>query len=76
MFQVWTNIINLLYIVETFRCFTFYMESRGLLSPHPSGFWKGRGTMDPVMCLETEVRKAQVNKEPVMAVFFDEGKRD
>ncbi len=29
---------------------TFYMESRGLFSPHQSGFRKGRGTMDPVMC--------------------------
>lgn len=37
---------------------TFYMESKGLFSPNQSGFRKGRGTMDPVMCLETEVRKA------------------
>ncbi|XDV52299.1 hypothetical protein PO909_021042 [Leuciscus waleckii] len=50
---------------------SFYMESRGILSPHQSGFRRGRGTMDPVMCLETEIRKAQVNKESVMAVFFD-----
>ena len=50
---------------------TFYMESRGLLSPSQSGFRRGRGTMDPVMCLETEVRKAYVNKESVMSVFFD-----
>ena len=27
--------------------------------------------MDPVMCLETEIRKAHVDKESVMAVFFD-----
>ena len=27
--------------------------------------------MDTVMCLETEIRKAHVNKESVMAVFFD-----
>ena len=49
----------------------FYMESRGILSPHQSGFRRGRETMDPVMCLETEIRKAHVNKESVMAVFFD-----
>ena len=27
--------------------------------------------MDPVICLETEIRKAQVNKKSVAAVFFD-----
>lgn len=49
---------------------TFYMESRGLFSPHQSGFRKGRGAMDAVMYLDTEVRKAKVNKEFLMAVFF------
>jgi hypothetical protein len=33
--------------------------------------WNGRGTMDPVLCLEAEVRKAQVNMEIVVAVFLD-----
>ena len=50
---------------------TFYIESRGLLSPSQSGFRRGRGTMDPVMCLETEIKKAHVNKESIMAVYFD-----
>lgn len=50
---------------------TFYFESRELLSPYQSGFRRGRGTMDPIICLETEIKKAQVNKESVMAVFFD-----
>jgi hypothetical protein len=27
--------------------------------------------MDPVLCLESEVRKDQVNKENVVAAFFD-----
>ncbi|XP_037536736.1 uncharacterized protein LOC119413748 [Nematolebias whitei] len=27
--------------------------------------------MDPVLCLEHEIRKAQINKESVVAVFFD-----
>lgn len=49
---------------------TFYVENKGLLSLYQSGFWKGRGTMDPVVCLETEIRKAQINKESVMAGFF------
>ena len=50
---------------------TYFLESRGLVSPHQSGFRKGRGSIDPVLCLEAEVRKAQVNKETVVAVFFD-----
>lgn len=39
---------------------------------HPinSGFRRGRGTMDFVICLETEIKKAQVNAKSVMAVFF------
>lgn len=39
---------------------TFYVENKGLLSLYQSGFRKGRGTMDPVVCLETEIRKAQI----------------
>lgn len=31
---------------------------------------KGRNTMDSVLRLETEIRKAQANKESVVAVFF------
>lgn len=34
---------------------TFYIESKGWLSPDLSGFRKRRGTMDPVICLETEI---------------------
>ncbi len=56
----------------------FYLGSRGILSPFLSpfisGFGRGRGTMDPIICLETGVKKAQVNKESGMAVFFDVGK--
>ena len=50
---------------------TYFPESRGLVSPHQSGFRNGRGTMDPLLCLEAEVRKAQVKDETVVAVFFD-----
>ena len=49
----------------------YFLESRGLVSPHQSGFRTGRGTTDPVLCLEAVFRKAQVNKEFVVAVFFD-----
>ncbi len=48
----------------------FYLGSRGILSPNQSGFGRGRGTMDPIICLETGVKKAQVNKESGMAVFL------
>ena len=34
---------------------TYFLESRGLMSPDQSGFRKGRGTMDPVLCLESVI---------------------
>ena len=34
-------------------------------------FRKGRSTTDAILCLESEIRKAQVNREIVAAVFFD-----
>ena len=50
---------------------TYFLECKGLVSPHQSGFRNVRGTMDPVLCLEAEVRKAQVNKETVVSAFCD-----
>ena len=50
---------------------TYYMEKKGYIAKYQSGFRKGRNTMDPAVCLEHEIRKAQVNKESVVAVFFD-----
>ena len=50
---------------------TYYLESKGLIASYQSGFRKGRGTMDPVVCLESDVRKALGNKESLVAVFFD-----
>lgn len=32
---------------------------------------KGRGTLDHFIWLETEIRKEQINKEAIMAIFFD-----
>uniref|UniRef100_A0A3B3Q2D7 Reverse transcriptase domain-containing protein n=1 Tax=Paramormyrops kingsleyae TaxID=1676925 RepID=A0A3B3Q2D7_9TELE len=49
----------------------YVMEKQGMVTECQSGFRRGRGTMDAVLCLEDEVRKAQVNKETVVAVFFD-----
>ena len=48
-----------------------FIESRDLFSSYQSGFREGRNTMDSVLCLESEIRKAQTNKEIVVAVFFD-----
>lgn len=49
----------------------YVLESKGLLSPYQSGFRKGRNTMDSILCLESEIRKAQTNKEMVVTVFLD-----
>lgn len=53
----------------------YLLESRGMLAAYQSGFRKGTSIQcwneDPVLCLEDEVRKVQVNKESVAAVFFD-----
>uniref|UniRef100_A0A3Q2PCB4 Reverse transcriptase domain-containing protein n=1 Tax=Fundulus heteroclitus TaxID=8078 RepID=A0A3Q2PCB4_FUNHE len=48
-----------------------YLESRKIIAPYQSGFCRGRGAIDPVLCLEDDIRKAQINKETVVAVFFD-----
>lgn len=50
---------------------TYILESKALLSPYQSGFRRGRNTMDSILCLESDIRKAQTNKEVVIAVFFD-----
>lgn len=47
------------------------MEKNKFISKFQSGFRNGRNTLDPALCLEHDVRKAQVNKESVLAVFFD-----
>lgn len=49
----------------------YIMEKRGMVAKCQSGFRRGRNTMDAVLCLEDNIRKAQVNKETAVAVFFD-----
>ncbi len=49
----------------------YFLESKVIIDRCQSGFRKGRNTMDSVINLEDEIRKAQVNKETVGAVFFD-----
>ncbi|KAK7877307.1 hypothetical protein WMY93_031957 [Mugilogobius chulae] len=50
---------------------SFDLEKRGLLAGFQSGFRKARNTCDAVVRLENVVRKAEANKESVLAVFFD-----
>lgn len=50
---------------------TYYLESKGLITSYRGGFRRGRGTMDPVLCLEGDVRNPLASKESVLAVFFD-----
>lgn len=50
---------------------TYFLESKNLFCPFQSGFRKGRNTLDALLCLESEIRKAHTNKEMVVAVFFD-----
>lgn len=40
----------------------YVIERRDIFSPYQSGFRKGRNTMDSVLCLEADIRKAQINK--------------
>lgn len=49
----------------------YTVETKGLIQNYQSGFRRGRGTMDPLVYLEDAIRRAQVNKESVVAVFFD-----
>lgn len=48
-----------------------FLESRNMLASYQSGFHRGRGVMDQVLCLKDEIRKAQINKDVVVAGFFD-----
>ena len=49
----------------------WYLETEGHLDREQSGFRKGRSTLDSLTILETYIRDAFVNKEQVVAVFFD-----
>ncbi len=49
----------------------YHVENNNFFSKYQSGFRRGRNTMDPAVCLEHEIRKAQINRERVVAVFFD-----
>lgn len=51
--------------------FFFPLESNDLRSGYQSQFGKGREMLDSVLCLESDIRKAQTNKEMTIALFFD-----
>lgn len=50
---------------------SYIIESKKLIQGYQSGFRRGRGAMDPLVVLEDEIRRAQANREAVVAVFFD-----
>ncbi len=49
----------------------YSMEKNNFFSPYQSGFRRGRGTMDSIIKLDSDIRKALINKETIIAVFFD-----
>lgn len=46
----------------------FFLETNGKVKYYQIGFRNGRSTVDPALCLEHEVRRAQVNKESVFPI--------
>lgn len=48
-----------------------FLEVKGALVSYQSGFRKERSTMDNVVALDHEIKKAFVNKESLIAVFLD-----
>ncbi len=55
-------------IVDRMAC---YIVKKALLSPFQSGFRKGQGTINSVVCLETEIKKAHIKNESALAIFLD-----
>lgn len=49
----------------------YSLEKRGLMATYKSGFRKQRNTIDPVICLRHEIRKAHRNKKTLAALFLD-----
>lgn len=49
----------------------YRLEKKGFFSTYQNGFRLGRGTMDSILVLDDDIKKALVNKEVVVGVFFD-----
>ncbi len=50
---------------------TYKLEEQGWFTPIQSGLRVGRSTMDSVLALDLDIRKAKSSKEAVVAVFLD-----
>ena len=50
---------------------TWYLEHNNLISMFQSGFRHGRSTLDHLVRLETFAREAFINRQHLVAVFFD-----
>ncbi|XDV45291.1 hypothetical protein PO909_013411, partial [Leuciscus waleckii] len=53
------------------RRLNYILEVKGLMSPYQSGFRAGRNSMDAVLSLEADIRRAQANKEVMVGPLFD-----
>uniref|UniRef100_A0A8C2KZI6 Uncharacterized protein n=1 Tax=Cyprinus carpio TaxID=7962 RepID=A0A8C2KZI6_CYPCA len=49
----------------------YMLEKQEFFVPYQSGFRTGRSTMDSVLVLDLDIRRAMANKEVVMSVFLD-----
>ena len=49
----------------------YKLEKQGWFNPVQSGFRRGRSTMDSVICLDSDIKKAMINKEALVAIFLD-----
>ncbi len=49
----------------------YLLEIKGLILSYQSRFRAGRNTMDAVLSLEADIRKAQANIEVLILVLFD-----
>ena len=54
--------------------FVWFLESNKLINNSQCGFRTCRSTIDHVVKLETSIRKANIQKQHLMAVFFDQEK--
>lgn len=49
---------------------TYYLEVRNLRLKYQIGFRKGRRTIDPILCVESDLREAHVKKEVVVELLI------
>jgi len=49
----------------------YKLEKKGWFTSVQSGFRRGRSTMDAVTSLDSDIKKAMVNREVLLAVFID-----